>query len=405
MRVLVLSAKYIWPLTGGGEIRNFNLLREASRHHEVVLLCFLQRPELRDLFPALQPYCRKIIGLDLPRPKWRKAINAAHSAVSSHPFMLLECKRAAMAAAIQRTIAEERIDVIHGHAIHMAQYAHLKGDAAFVYDPHNLDHVLWQRFAEVQTNPITRAYFRGQIDKFVRWEQRIADLSEKIVTLSDTDRDEYQRIAPNADIMTVPNGADTEYFQPQPNATEPCSIVYTAQFGWPPQDDAALYFYREIFPIVRQRCPEAKLYFVGKTPPEAIRRLASENVIVTGFVEDIRDYVGRATVVVMPLRVGAGTKHRIYQALSMGKAVVATNIGAEGIELRHGETALIADDPKEFAGHVVHVLTDSALRERLGVNGRKFIVENYDWRANYAKLDQAFQEAVAKTKRPTPAHV
>ena len=401
MRVLVLTPKFVWPLTGGAEIRNFNLLRETARHHDVFLVCFLERPEMRDHYPAVQPYCRKIIGLDLPRPKWRKAVNAIRSSLSSRPFMMLECDRANMRRVIRQVIQEEQIDVIHAHFLHMSQYVSLKGGAAFVYDVHNLDHILWRRFAEVQTNLLFRSYVRAQCRKFAHWERRVALASETVVTLSDTDRNEYLQIAAEADITTVPNGADTEFFQPGNRETEPFSIVYTAQFGWPPQDDAALYFHNEILPLIRRQCPDAKLYLVGKTPPRMIQRLASDRVIVTGFVEDIRDYVGRAAAVVMPLRVGAGTKHRIYQALSMGKAVISTTVGAEGIGLRHGDSALIGDSPVEFAAHVVRVLTDSNLRERLGVNGRNLVVQNYNWQTNYAKLDRVFQKAVEKRRQTT----
>jgi glycosyltransferase involved in cell wall biosynthesis len=399
MRVLVLTAKAIWPLLGGAEIRNFSLLKETSKHHEVYLLSFLLGANDREHFGALAPYCKRVQGIDLVRPKWKRLATAAGSAVRSRPFIIQEYHRREMAEAVARTVREEKIDVIHAHFLHVGQYAACKGSAAFVYDAHNVEHVLWQRFAAIQKSPAMRAFARIQLPKFVRWQQRVAGWSEKIVTLSDTDRDEFLRIAPGADVTTVPNGADVEYFAPQAHIpVEENTVVYFANFGWPPQDDAALHFHDDILPLVRREIPDVKLYLAGKTPPEAIRRLASDRVVVTGQVPDIREYVQRAAVVVLPLRVGAGTKHRVFQALAMEKPLVTTSVGAEGIALEHGRTAMITDDPRAFAGHTVALLRDRAQRDAMGRAGRELVLARYDWRANYAKLDEVFQQAVAKRR-------
>ena len=399
MRVLVLTAKAIWPLLGGAEIRNFSLLKETSKHHEVYLLSFLLDGHGRDHFHDLEPYCRKIVGIDLVRPRWKRLATAAGSLAGSRPFIISEYRRPEMARAVERIVREENIDVIHAHFLHVGQYAAHKGRAAFVYDAHNVEHVLWRRFGSVHANPALRAFARLQIPRFIRCQQQVAAMSEKIVTLSDGDREEFLRIAPQADVTTVPNGADIEYFRPLDHPpTEENSVVYFANFGWPPQDDAALYFHDEILPRVRRHIPGVTLTLAGKTPPEAIRRLASDRVVVTGQVPDIREYIQRAAVVVLPLRVGAGTKHRVFQALAMEKPLVTTSVGAEGIALEHGRTAMITDDPEQFAAYTVALLRDPALRRALGKAGRELVVSHYDWRANYARLDAVFHEAVAKRR-------
>ncbi len=405
MRVLVLTAKAIWPLLGGAEIRNFNLMKETSKYHEVYLLSFLLGRNDRDNFSGLQPYCKKVIGIDLVRPKWKRMYKAATSLSGSRPFIISEYHRREMAQTLARVIEEENIDVVHAHFLHVGQYAAHKGRAAFVYDAHNLEHVLWGRFSKIQTNPLMRSFARKQLPKFVAWQQKVARLSEKIVTLSDDDKEEYLRIAPYADITTVPNGADIEFFQPLDMEIEENSIIYFANFGWPPQDDAALYFHNDVLPLVRKEVPGAKLYLVGKTPPGAIRNLACENVVVTGFVEDIREYIQRAAVVVLPLRVGAGTKHRVFQSLAMQKPLVTTSVGAEGIALEHGKTALITDDTAQLARHTIELLKDGDLRRRMGEAGRKLVVENYDWRSNYRILESVFQEAVEKKRTGRSASV
>ncbi len=400
MRVLVLTAKTIWPLLGGAEIRNFSLLKETSKHHEVYLLSFLLGANDRDHFGSLEPFCKQIVGIDLVRPKWSRVARAAKSVLGgSRPFIIDDYHRREMADAVKRIVRDERIDVIHAHFLHVGQYADCKGRAAFVYDAHNVEHILWQRFGRVQKSPVMRAFARIQLPKFIREQQRVAALSEKIVTLSDADRDEFMRIAPGCDVTTVSNGADVEYFQPQAGIPEEeNTVVYFANFGWPPQDDAALFFHQDILPRVRREIPDVNLYLAGKTPPPAIRALASDRVTVTGLVPDIREYIQRASVVVLPLRVGAGTKHRVFQTLAMEKPLVTTSVGAEGIALEHGRTAMITDDPERFAEYTVTLLRDAAMRREMGRAGRKLVLDRYDWRANYRTLDMVFEQAVAKRR-------
>jgi sugar transferase (PEP-CTERM/EpsH1 system associated) len=398
VRILTLISKFPWPLTDGAVIRDFNLLREAAKRHEVSLLCFLFKPSDREQFDALRPFCKKIVGLDLVRTKGRALINAAQSLVTPDPFILREYWRPEMARALEKFVDEERIDVIHSHFLHMSQYVGHKRGAAFVHDAHNLEHILWQRMGRTTSNPLKKAFIQTQYGKLVRRQQDVARASEKCVVLSDEDRAEYRRICPEADVTTVPNGADVEYWTPRDGVSEPASILYFGNLSWPPQADAAIYFHDKILPLIRRQVPDAKFYIVGQNPPESVKALASDHVIVTGFVPDMREYVARATVVVMPLRAGAGTKHRVFQALCMKKPVVCTAVAAEGIALTHGETALLADDPERFASATVSLLQDEALRQRLGERGRQLVLDRYDWRAIYERLEEAFQEAVRKRK-------
>lgn len=398
MKILTLISKFPWPLTDGAVIRDFNLLREASRRHDVSLLCFLFKPSDREHYDALRPYCKKIVGIDLVRPKWRTLTNAARSVVTADPFITREYWRREMARALEKFVDEERIDVIHSHFLHMSQYVGHKRTAAFVHDAHNLEHVLWKRMAHATSNPAKKAFMRSQYAKLVRLQQYVARASEKCVVLSDEDRAEYQRICPEADVTTVPNGADVDYWTPRDNGVEPSSILYFGNLGWPPQADAAIYFHDKILPLVRRRVPDVTFCIAGQNPPETVKALRGDHVTVTGFVPEMRNYVARASVVVMPLRVGAGTKHRVFQALCMKKPVVCSAVAAEGIALTHGETAMLADDPEAFASATVSLLQNAALRQKLGEQGRQLVLDRYDWRAIYERLEAVFQGAVRKRK-------
>jgi len=396
MRILVLAPKLMWPLSGGAEIRNYNLLRETAKNHEVHLLAFINHDDEQKDAEALKKFCESITTIKLSRPFWKKILNGLKSLVTKTPFILYEYFDQKMMDTLSEVVKNKDIDVIHAHFLHVGQYVKSKGGSAFVYDPHNLEHILWQRFAEVQTNPVLKLFSKLQYNKFVHWQQLVADNSEKIVTLSDTDKELYLDISPNAEIDTVPNGADIDYFEPQDIEIERNSILYFGNLSWEPQSEAAIYFHDEILPKILKELPDSKLYLVGNKPPQSLYDLQSDQVIITGFVDDIREYIARAAVVIMPLRVGAGTKHRIFQSLSMEKALVTTTVGAEGIDLVHRETALIADSEQDFASCVVEAMKDTDFSTMLGKNGRKLIVESHDWRSNYKILDDAFNQAKRK---------
>jgi sugar transferase (PEP-CTERM/EpsH1 system associated) len=400
MRILVLTAKAIFPLHGGAEIRNFSLLKEASRRHEIYSLSFVNQGGEKEHESGVAPFCKRVEIITLPpRPRMKRAAHALNSwAGSGRPFILTEYQSGAMSRALARIVREEKIDVIHAHCLHVGQYVEERGNAAFVYDAHNLEHVLWARFARVQ-KPLMRAFVNNQIPKFRKWERYVGLHSEKVVMLSEDDRNEFLKVVPESDVATIPNGADVEYFQPQPDtAVEANSIIYFAHFGWPPQDDGALHLHNDIMPLVRREIPEAHLYLVGRTPPPAIQRLAGTHVTVTGMVPDIRDYIARAAVVALPLRIGSGQKHRIFQSLAMEKPVVTTSIGAEGIALEHDVNALLSNDPAQIARHIVELLQDPARRARIGRAGRQLVLDRYEWSANYRLLDRVFEEAVRKRR-------
>jgi glycosyltransferase involved in cell wall biosynthesis len=400
MRILVLTAKAIFPLHGGAEIRNFSLLREASRQHEVYSLSFVNQGGAEEHIRGVEPFCKRVEVVTLPpRPRSKRMGHALASwAGGSRPFILSEYRSATMSAMLARMVREEKIDVIHAHCLHVGQYVTERGDAAFVYDAHNIEHVLWSRFARVQ-KPLMRAFVKNQIPKFVAWEQHVGRHSEKVVMLSEDDRAEFLKVVPESDVATIPNGADVEYFQPQPGAVvEENSIIYFANFGWPPQDDAALYLNNDIMPLVRREIPGAHLYLAGRNPPPPIRALAGEGVTVTGMVPDIREYIARAAVVALPLRIGSGQKHRVFQSLAMEKPVVTTSVGAEGIALEHDVNALLSDDPAQIARHIIDLLRDPERRARIGRAGRRLVLERYEWSANYRLLDRVFEEAVEKRR-------
>ena len=202
-----------------------------------------------------------------------------------------------------------------------------------------------------------------------------------------------RNLSPHARVVVIPAGVDVEAFRPSPQDEQPETVVFVGAMDWLPNADAVIWFCQEALPAIRQAFPAVQFYVVGKDPSPAVCRLAEGGAVhVTGFVADVRDHLARATVFVVPLRVGGGMRLKLLQALAMAKPSVSTTIGAEGIAVAHGQEILLADDAAAFAQCVIDLLRDPGLRVRLGENGRRLVETRYSWEATTDMLEAAYQE-------------
>jgi polysaccharide biosynthesis protein PslH len=197
-----------------------------------------------------------------------------------------------------------------------------------------------------------------------------------------------------------------------PTRTEPSEprLVFTGSMDWLPNEDAMTYFCHDVLPLIQQQEPRVRLSIVGRAPTPAVRALASNSVDVTGTVDDVRPYMEKASVYIVPLRIGGGTRLKIFEAMSMGKAVVSTTIGAEGLPIVDGTHAIVADQPRAFASAVLSLIRDKARRKAVEEAARSLVVEHYDWSAVAGELEEALtisaghKKPGAKPARPRRAH-
>ena len=221
-----------------------------------------------------------------------------------------------------------------------------------------------------------------------RAERLYAQRADHVLTVSESDRDFFSRLVDPKKVSVVPTGVDVDYFRPS-TGEEQGGLVFTGAMDWMPNEDGVFYFVREILPNIRRDVPEVTLSVVGREPSARLKALAEGEcgVRVTGRVEDIRPYVHEASVYVVPLRIGGGTRLKIFEAMAMGKAVVSTSIGAEGLPVRHGTNIILADDPKAFAREVVMLLRDPIARAALGRAARELVAQKHSWRAVTAEFE------------------
>jgi len=245
---------------------------------------------------------------------------------------------------------------------------------------HNVEHVIWQRMRDVERRAWRRALLALESRKMRRYEARACARAQLTIAVSDADRRLLAAAAPDARVRAVPTGVDVDYFAPDGVAEVPGRLVFTGSMDWYPNEDGIARFIEAVLPRVRREVPNATLTVVGRNPSARLRAAAAAaRVQVTGLVDDVRPHMAEAAVYVVPLRIGGGTRLKIFEALSMAKAVVSTAVGAEGLPLAPDRHFLQADDPAAFAAAVTALLGDAGRRRAIGGAGRRLVEERYSW--------------------------
>jgi glycosyltransferase involved in cell wall biosynthesis len=296
------------------------------------------------------------------------------------PYIVTSHYGTAMQEAFDRQLREFKPDVVLCEWTPYAAYLRGRATCPFVLIAHNIEARIWQRYREHETNAAKRWYISRQAEKVERFEREVVDMVSGVTTVSDQERVFYNNLDPELPSMVVDNGVDLKYFHPMDSALEPLELVFSGSMDWRPNQDAARHFIRDIYPRILQKRPQVKVTFVGRNPPEEIVALSSiPGVTVTGTDEDVRPYLDRAAMVVVPLRIGGGTRLKILEALAMNKAVVSTTVGAEGLHVSDGHDIVLADGAERFAEAVVSLLDHPNRAHQIGLAGRASVEARYGW--------------------------
>jgi glycosyltransferase involved in cell wall biosynthesis len=383
-----------YPPDYGQAIRSFHVLRLLARAFDVTALCFYRRTPLRFFQPEggamEQELAQRLAALRqladveaFPIPQehsiWRLAWDHLRSVSLNQVYTTFALDSPTMRRRIVHLLQTRRFDVIHMDSITLSGYLPLLGDVPVVCVHHNVESLLLQRRARAERSPWRRAYLLHQAHLMEQEVRRRCGRCHLNIVVSEADRTELLRIVPEANCTVVPNGVDIEAFQPSVGREE--GIVFVGGINWFPNRDALQYFCDAILPKVRAAGEPTPVRWVGGGASDEVRRQCRDRygVELTGYVPDVRPYVRDAACYVVPLRVGGGTRLKILDAWAMGKAVVSTSVGCEGLAAEDGRNILIRDDPDGFAHAVSAVLRDGALRRRLGVEGRRTVERHYSW--------------------------
>ena len=400
MRYLIATSRVLFPMDTGGKTRSVNLIAGLSKNNDTTVVCYRSS---QDTEAAVDRMCGICTRLDMV--PWEEVVtgsprfyaNALLGLLSRRPYAVSKYTSAAMAARLKDLLAEHRYDVFLCDSALMAD--NMPRDLALpsVVFQHNVEARIREQQYLKATNLVKKALFYWEWRRSRAFEGDACRRFDHCIMVSENDCATTTRDYGVVSTSAIPLAVDTDYFRPEQadQAGEKLDLVFTGSMDWMPNEDGIVFFVKEILPLICARRP-CRLWAVGRNPTANIRRLAVENknVEVTGRVDDIRPYLARAVVYVVPLRIGGGTRIKIFEAMASGKPVVSTRLGAEGLLLEHNRHVLLADKPAEFADACLRLLESPELRQRIGMEGRRLVVEQYGWDAAVRVMAAACEKTV-----------
>ena len=414
LKILFLTPQLPYPPHQGTSIRNYHLIAHLAQGNRVSLCSFLAGPlERADLGP-LREMCQRVEGEE--EPGRTPAQRLWSTLTSLLPDMALRLASPAFHQRLAQWLERETFDVVEVEGIEMARYLQQVVEwrqgarPTVVFDDHNAEYLLQQRAFETDRRHPRRwagaAYSLVQWRKLRRYEAHVCRLADRVVAVSEADAEALKRLVPGLQPAVVPNGVDVgayRAFVPPaefPPLAQP-ALAFTGKMDFRPNVDGILWFWQEVWPLVRAEVPGAHLYVVGQRPHARLSPLKEDpSVTVTGFVPDVRPYIAGAALYVVPLRIGGGTRLKVLEAMALGKAIVSTTLGCEGFPLEPGRHLLTADTPGDFAGAILALLRDEARRNALGDAAQSFAAGQYDWATIVPRLEALLREAVAEQGGP-----
>jgi glycosyltransferase involved in cell wall biosynthesis len=391
LKVLVLDEEMPYPPNAGKRIRTWNLLSRLALKHSVHLLCYGREED-----SASAVLRTAGIGLHLVEPSCEPQRGVFYARLfanlfSLYPFSVAKHYSARFRRAFDDLLKSCDWDLVQCEWTPYARFLSSAGRAVTLVATHNIESQIWRRRAEHGGSIMQRVFFALQAKKMRRFERRALLRATAVTAVTSADA-QTMRDWGVQNVTLIPNGVDPEFYISAKNPENDNEIVSVASLDWFPNIDAVEYFAHEILPLIKESQPRAVFRIVGRQPTELLRATLStiSGVDFIGEVQDVRPYLESASVVVVPLRIGGGSRLKILEALAAGKAVVSTSIGAEGLEVDSGQHLLIADSPGEFARHVTNLLISKEARRELGENGRKLVTERYGWDGIARRLERVW---------------
>ena len=394
MRILFLCHRIPYPPNKGEKIRSFHQLRALAARHEVDLFTLADDPDDLAHREALSAHCRQ---LTIARvfPKLAR-LRSLPYLVTRTPLTIPYFHSAWLRAQIREAMERTKYDRIFVYCSAMAQYVdwpRRPSNVPVILDIVDVDSNKWSQYAAARHFPFS-AVFRKEARDLRAFEQRVCEASTCVLVSTDREAQLAREIAPAARIHVVRIGVDIHRFEPcAADAGGVPTVIFTGDMGYFPNQEGAIFFAREVLPIVHRTLPNARFLIVGRRPDRRVEELRHlRNVEVTGSVPDVRPWLARASVAVAPLRIAAGIQTKILEAMAAGLPVVATSRAVQGLTASVAEMILTADAPEQLAAHVVNLLRSPAETHQRGLEGRRRIACEYSWDTALGKLLQLVED-------------
>jgi glycosyltransferase involved in cell wall biosynthesis len=400
--ILYVSQMPASPPRFGAQARIHGLMTELSRHHDLTAVMLVDHEfDIDECRRAMQAYCREVVLIQNPygRDGLAKRLLQLRSMASTKSFERLRVVVPEMQQALDRVLRARRFDIVNleftflGHC-DLRQAPPGEKAPAVVVDSHNIDYDIARQYASAGASFARRLYAELNWRKLRREELGTYRDADGVYLCSVADQQRLLGEIPSARTIVIPNAADVEFYKPRAADPQPDgrTIVFFGLMSYMPNIDGAGYFLQEIWPRIAEANPQARCKIIGGSPPASLTAFAGPRIEFTGFVPDLRPHLAEAAVVVVPLRIGGGTRLKIVEAMAMGKATVSTTLGAEGIEAVPGRDILIADEPAAFADAVSRLLTEPGHAAQIGGSARQLSEARYAWSSAARALESFFRQ-------------
>jgi len=400
MQILFLQKRPLFPADTGGKIRTLNVLRYLARWHEVTYLCN-EQPGEKAAVEQMRELGLRVITLpwrETPRGTIKFCGELAANLFSPNPYNVDKDYDPALRHEAKRLLKAESFDLLICDFVQMARNAIGLNVPAKILFEHNVEAQIFAQHSRQDEGRFRRWYMQRQWRKMRRFEGEAGREFDAVIAVSKQDRATYQADYHWDHVRVIDTAVDVEYFTPQPKLEQSHRVVFVGSMDWLPNQEGVRHFVRSVWPEIRKQCPQAEFRVVGRNPTSAIEQLGScPGVEIVGTVPDIRPYLAEAAVVVVPLLIGGGTRMKIFEAMSMQKAIVSTPLGAEGLHVTSGRDIQLAAAGNEFASAVIQLLQNPSQRTSLAAAARQLVVESYSAKTIARQFDKICRETVAQS--------
>jgi polysaccharide biosynthesis protein PslH len=398
MKVLHLTLDLPYPPRRGAQTRDHALITRVAIHHEVNVVAFCETIANADDIGAMRGLCRSVDVIYRPPMTTASfAVHAAHQVVLGLPLATAMYVFPNVMQLLRRRLSEDRIDLLQIEHSFLAPYrlaAQGSGAPRTILSLHNVGAVQYERIARLSGSAAHRLLNAMKSALMQGWEAQWCDRFDSVVVVSDDEAQALRRLGVRSPIAVIPNGVDATA-PPLPLPAASRRVLFVGNLRYAPNVDAVRYFAREVLPVIRAADPDIRFVIAGFDPPcDLLAGIRSEGMEVVPSPTDLRPLYAQAAVAVAPLRAGGGTRIKILEALAFGRPVVCSTIGGEGLGLHHGENALIADTPEDFATSVLSLLRDPAQAQFLAKHGRA-LAERFDWSLQAERLLRLYERVTS----------
>lgn len=385
-----------YPPYRGDKLKIYNLARRLCGQHELHLLTFAQTPEDLTYKTELEKVFKEVHFVYLP--KWKSALNCLAAAWDSKPLQVLYFKSAALKQQLGSMLEQHQYDAVHVQHLRMSPYLMERKDIPRILDLPDAFSLYWERRKNVKRSLLVTLFENFEQRRVLKYEAVLKEY-DMALTCSSEDLAYLEQKHRSGNLRLLPNGVDMSTFAPSNHDySHSGTILFTGNMDYAPNVDAVIYFVKTILPEIRKRHNDVKFVIAGQRPVPKVLELASDGVDVTGFVKDLAAMYNQASVVVAPLRFGAGTQNKVLEAMAMGVPVVCSNIGFAGLGIAQGDGAFMQTDPKEFGNKVVELLSWEQMRRQTGEAGSATIKARFDWDI-IAKTLEGYLQVVANVNK------